>query len=591
VRLAWLTLIWFCACELTQAQRQRDWAKAMTPPALGAVTTVPHQANLRLRIAVDPQYISQNPGWEARVRAIVDRANALSESRFGAHFEIVAIGPWQHNASSALEPLLDQLVADVPAEGEDLVVGFTSSLPLFTATFEDLGVARIFGRHAVLRGIDQHAQADVIMRDLTRLDDSEKLAVVRARVEHQETSVFLHEWGHCSGAMHDRDVSFIMSPQYKDSHREFSPQSQRSIELALQHRADRHAWLEAARVHLTSLTVSSLAPGVPEQIARIFDRGDAGTAAVEVRPLSEVDRELFNRAVQKQNERRKEDALAMLLPLMQRYPRHPLVQTFACSLFAAVKPADVETRTVCRTAMDVDALDPRPAMSLAWAHLQTKENASMREATLEARRRAALRKREAAVQTELAELLGRGGFLTWAEEELALAELYVPAQEVQGTLTRQRRTFGLATGALAPGDESAYVEGWLAIADDLHSRRNVRGRERGIAFARTYPRVAGAWTLSCEAQLALGFSGDARPACGKALALDPSATRAHYLLGLMDENERQRASAVAHFEKCLDDGNADVFGRLARLYSALKMDSALATLRQKYQQQFGKPLP
>ena len=174
------------ACGLrTPEQRERDWAESMTPKPLvrEGAPAVPVRFTVRVKALVDDQYVSQNPQWDARVRALIARASALSEAKLGARFELVGIGHWEHPDLRSLEPLLEQLRGEAPEGDADLVVGFTSSLQLFTATFEDLGMAHLFGHHAVLRGIDQHEQSDVILNDLKRLSIEEKVAVVRARVE------------------------------------------------------------------------------------------------------------------------------------------------------------------------------------------------------------------------------------------------------------------------------------------------------------------------------------------------------------------------------------------------------------------------
>src|SRR3954463_14343307 len=134
-RAAWAALACLlCACWYkTPEQRQRDWAQAMTPKRFeehGAVEDAAARYTVRVRALVDQKYVSQNPRWEDRVRSLVGRASTVAQERFGARFELLSVGAWDHPELNALEPLLQQLRTEHPAEDADLVVGFTSSLQL-----------------------------------------------------------------------------------------------------------------------------------------------------------------------------------------------------------------------------------------------------------------------------------------------------------------------------------------------------------------------------------------------------------------------------------------------------------------------------
>jgi tetratricopeptide (TPR) repeat protein len=591
-RLAFVLMA--CGCYRSPHEVQRDWADKMTPKPFVAPQRAPPRFTVKVRAFVDGQYVSQSAHWQDRVQALIDRANAVSDASFGARFELLGISAWDHPELQALAPLLEQLRTEHPADDADLVVGFTSSLQIFTSTFEDLGMAELFGHHAVLRGIDQREQSDVILNELRTLSVDERVAVVHARIEHEETAVFLHEWGHCSGAIHDRSLEFIMSPIYSDKERDFSPAGKTSIQLALKHqRGDREAWLTEARAHLTSLPPSALARGVDEQIAAMFSSADGGTrmpaAGADPRPLAEADRKLFNIAVEKQRDGRAADAFGTLSSLLERYPKNPMVHTFACNLAIAARRADAAEW--CTAAMEIAADDPRPAIALAWLRADSGQLPGARDAALEAKRRAALGKREPGLQAELGQALLRLGFLAYGEEEARRAELTRPAQEVLEAIARQRHSLSLPAGALPPDEEAAFYEAWQKAAGELHGRRG-DSRASAAALVKQYPRLAGAWTLSCEMHLALGFSGDARGHCGRALQLDPASPRAHYLLACIDESERRRADAVGHLEKSIasDDSNEDAWRRLAALYQATHMDAARSTLLDKYQARFGRPL-
>ena len=122
------------------------------------------------------------------------------------------------------------------------------------------------------------------------------------------------------------------------------------------------AWvrfLEAQR-HLQSLPRSALADGAEHVIADMFGGADGGTPApalAEERPLSEADRKLFNIAVEKQHDGRSADALGTLSALVTRYPKNPMVRTFACNLALQTKASDALEQ--CSAAMEASARPTR----------------------------------------------------------------------------------------------------------------------------------------------------------------------------------------------------------------------------------------
>jgi hypothetical protein len=91
------------------------------------------------------------------------------------------------------------------------VVGFVSSLRVFTAAQEDLGRACMFCRHFVLRGMFSAAESDAIDRALPLLSCAERENLARERRIHKETALFLHEWAHTLGAFHDRSPRSVMA--------------------------------------------------------------------------------------------------------------------------------------------------------------------------------------------------------------------------------------------------------------------------------------------------------------------------------------------------------------------------------------------
>ena len=89
------------------------------------------------------------------------------------------------------------------------VIVLTSSLPLVSATFEELGIARVNARHLVVRGyadIEERKLYADAFRDL--LPAEREMALEQSR-QHKTAVVLLHELGHNLGYEHDRDADLI----------------------------------------------------------------------------------------------------------------------------------------------------------------------------------------------------------------------------------------------------------------------------------------------------------------------------------------------------------------------------------------------
>lgn len=81
----------------------------------------------RIRVAADPGVRAQE-GWEARLRGQVDGASAIFAREFGVRFKVVEMVPWSPlNPAPRLDARRLQLKEQIPHDGVDLVVGFTSA--------------------------------------------------------------------------------------------------------------------------------------------------------------------------------------------------------------------------------------------------------------------------------------------------------------------------------------------------------------------------------------------------------------------------------------------------------------------------------
>jgi biopolymer transport protein ExbD len=96
------------------------------------------------------------------------------------------------------------------------VIGLTSSLPLVSATFDELGLAMVDGRHLIVRGyadLEERKMYANAFPDLRR--EERELALDQLR-RHKTAVVLLHELGHIFGVRHETDIASIMSSTYSN---------------------------------------------------------------------------------------------------------------------------------------------------------------------------------------------------------------------------------------------------------------------------------------------------------------------------------------------------------------------------------------
>src|SRR5713101_4110230 len=233
-------LLLLAACGFRSPwQEQRSYADTLRPAEVAPKQGAPASPLrvFRVRAYADGDYQAQTPRWNQHVAEQLDRASAVLEAQFGVRFELESARPWNRTGSSAhLESVLEQLFALDKGDGVDWVVGFVSSLAVFSAAQDQLGIAVLFGRHVVLRGMFSAAEMDAINASLNLLYSADREQLSRDRRLHKETAVFLHEWAHTLGAIHDRSPQTLMAPTYDKSQSAFSDESARIAGIGLEFR-------------------------------------------------------------------------------------------------------------------------------------------------------------------------------------------------------------------------------------------------------------------------------------------------------------------------------------------------------------------
>lgn len=204
-------------------QAQRDTMTSFGPARLatgekwsGEVTT------RKVRVWADNQYRAQNRQWQQTFEEPLGLANLVITPLFGLALT-AEYTAWERDVPGAtLGDALAALQEQDPGEHVFAVIGLTSSLPLVSATFDQLGLATVGGRHMVMRGYADLEERKMYANAFPDLRaDERELALVHLR-HHKTAVILLHELGHILGVAHEPESTTIMNASYSNHATSFS---------------------------------------------------------------------------------------------------------------------------------------------------------------------------------------------------------------------------------------------------------------------------------------------------------------------------------------------------------------------------------
>lgn len=200
----------------------------------------------KIRVYADDAYRAQNVRWQHTFQEQLDNANEVLAAMFGVKL-VADFRPWPRHAPGArLSDTLDALVELDAGDHALTVIALTSSLSLTTATFEELGVAKLGGRHIALRGYADAEERKVFEHNFTELRAEERDLLYQSRRRHKTTAILIHELAHNLGADHVTDRETLMAPAYTERAAAFDAHSQQVILAALDERLGRRPATVAA---------------------------------------------------------------------------------------------------------------------------------------------------------------------------------------------------------------------------------------------------------------------------------------------------------------------------------------------------------
>jgi tetratricopeptide (TPR) repeat protein len=526
--------------------RERDFVNGnLAPHGMNLDPAVAPQGEsraIRLRIYADRDYRGTVLRWQGKVKAQIQRINAVLGPVFNVHFEIESLREWDrsHAGVQLGDPLIEELMALDPAREVDLVIGLVTPLRGVATSAHHVGIARLLSRHFVMRGMDDEQEFQDFEREFKLISAEERQRLYANRKAHKEVVVFLHEWGHTLGLLHEDDRNSIMNPLYRPEESGFSDYDKRIVALVLER-----------RLGARDLEFPESADLLPLVEAMPTDEG------------SDADR-------------------AALVELVRSRARHT----------GARKAAREAPDAVELDSKDVDAYNKAiGALNAGRADEAWKVLAPVLERT-------AARKVGGKTWVRLAELAAATGALTRADEAAERAGAAAGAQKVVADIESVRHRIALPLDAaklgVPPDREPAYVAGFWDTAKKLDAGGDLApARAKLDELAAAFPEAPGVEVLRCDLELKSKHVPAASKHCEAALEKFKGATRAHYLLALIALRARREAVGEQHLRQAilLDPADPSAWRALAQLYRSTGASRRLAELASQHQALLSSPLP
>ncbi len=561
-----LVLVGSCTPYRTPLDLQRDAAKSIAPAEIrhsGPSGVGRERRRLFLRVYADSSYRAAHPDWEAHFGGLVGRANEVLGPAFGVELVVQTYSKWERRApADRLEPMLDELESLDDGDGAEWVVGLVAPLPVFSASHHELGMARILGKHFVMRGIYDYEEHRVLAAELRLLPDDEREQLVRERKRHKELMVLLHEWAHAMGAVHDDEPHCLVHPMHDRRQSRFCAPNDEAIALGLRHvgrEVDRPAWAK----ELVQFLKPRVGPAHGPHLAWLEE-----LASAPARParggLTQKDQQSLRAAASRLSAGDAEGAWELLEPLLSRPSAPPVVHLLACDV-AVFRKKPAEAQTVCSRAAEIAPDEAAPVLQLATLQLDQGQVGEARK--LVGRAFALLAKNGGAAGWQyLARIAQRTSSVSWAEA--AADRAGADAADIRAWAQRVRRSTGLSPRASVPPErEGEYVEAVRQAQRDIDAGRLSTARKRAATLTRDFPGTSGGLVLTCAIDVNLGKLAAARSQCARALEVYDEDVSARFVLAVVLASSGARAEAVPHLERvlALDPGHEDAKTTLASL--------------------------
>jgi biopolymer transport protein ExbD len=221
----------------TAKQAQHDTLNEFLPARLDVEGTYRGQLRTaKIRVYADDQYRAQNLNWREQFDERLEYVNAVLGSNFGVKL-VADYREWNHHEPGAsLSDDLEQLHQLDPGSDVLTVVGLTSSQSLVSATFDQLGLANVPGRHMMLRGYADLEERQSFSQAFPDLPQAERENAHQARRQHKSAALLLHELAHNLGVGHEVTADTLMNASYSEHASAFSSDAHSTIQRTFDQR-------------------------------------------------------------------------------------------------------------------------------------------------------------------------------------------------------------------------------------------------------------------------------------------------------------------------------------------------------------------
>ena len=381
-----------------QQQQQRAAAVERAKPAelrAGTETEIPASASarvLRVRAHATARHAAEVVDWPKQLAQALDAAGEILAPTLAIRLTVVSTATWApRGGEENLSARLDELVALDDGHDVDWVIGLLGSLPRLEMSYHHLGMARMPGKHLVMRTMNDAREHEAIDKGFTWLDAREKSELYKSRKRHKSTTVLLHELGHTLGVPHEVDAESVMAPRYDAKVSGFSSAALGLMRMTLAHRADpsvqtEHAylaavldhvqrtsnvWVPAERDELTGKLRAAAPRSAPPPPRAVAKGSRAAPSPVAMAPglglgtdaplgggdpmaaMAIADRNLYQKAVAAKQQGRLREAVEMMKVLLPVYPDNVAVQDLRCQIAMAAGGTFSAVQAECARLMEL----------------------------------------------------------------------------------------------------------------------------------------------------------------------------------------------------------------------------------------------
>src|SRR5688572_5243149 len=160
------------------------------------------------------------PRWKDDINEQIDYANQLLTPLAGVRMQVEAWKEW----TRAGEPhqALAQLAEADKGDGVVWVIGYIGAPASASKASAELGLAEPLGKHVVVRGYNEKAEADALAGSLPDLKETERNELIAAHRRHKQTVILLRALAVTLGGIAESDPAWILHPSYSKKQTGFS---------------------------------------------------------------------------------------------------------------------------------------------------------------------------------------------------------------------------------------------------------------------------------------------------------------------------------------------------------------------------------